>query len=128
MGFDCSIYAGGSGYFLNPVITLEPRWYYNMDKRQKKSRRTDDNIGNYITIRTSYHPDLFIISNYRNVSVIPDIMLVPTWGIRRSLGKHFNYEAGAGVGYIYYFDKSVGFQENSGEVAINLHLRLGYVF
>jgi len=25
----------------------------------------------------------------------------PMWGLRRTLGKHFNYEVGAGIGYAY---------------------------
>ena len=75
-----------------------------------------------------YRPDWFVISNKDNVSVVPTISFIPTWGIRRNLGKSFNYEVGLGLGYQYVFYKSAGFTENDGEVIPDLHLRIGYTF
>jgi len=132
VGFDTGLWAGSYydkvGFLLAPVLSLEPRWYYNLDKRQRKSRRTDGNSGNFLSLKTSYHPDWFVISNYENVRVISDISIVPTWGIRRHLGKHFTYETGIGLGYKYTFAKQAGYLENESDVAINLHLRIGYRF
>ena len=71
---------------------------------------------------------MFVISNTDNVSVISDISIIPTWGIRRNIGKHLNYEAGIGIGYRYVFAKQAGFLENESEAAVNLHLRIGYRF
>lgn len=132
IGFDSGIWGGdiyeGTGFVLTPVITLEPRLYYNLNKRLNKSRKIDGNSGNFISIKTSYHPDWFIISNSKNISVISDITIVPTWGIKRNLGKHFTYETGIGIGYRYAFAKQAGFLENESEMAANLHLRVGYRF
>jgi hypothetical protein len=132
IGFDSGIWGGdfydGTGFLMTPVITLEPRLYYNLNKRVKKSRRIDGNSGNFISLKTSYHPDWFVISNTDNVSVVSDISFIPTWGIRRNVGKHFTYETGIGIGYRYIFAKQAGFLENESEVAVNLHLRLGYRF
>lgn len=132
IGFDSGIWAGSyydkTGFLLAPVLTLEPRWYYNLNKRQEKSKRIDGNSGNFLSLKTSYHPDWFVISNYENVRVISDISIIPTWGIRRNLGNHFNYEAGAGLGYRYIFAKSSGYSKNESEAALNLHLRIGYRF
>jgi len=132
IGFDSGIWGGdfydGTGFLLTPVITLEPRLYYNLNKRVKKSRRIDGNSGNFISLKTSYHPDWFVISNTDNVSVISDISIIPTWGIRRNIGKHFTYETGFGIGYRYTFAKQAGFLENKSEVDVNLHLRIGYRF
>jgi hypothetical protein len=132
LGFDTGLFAGSYydkvGFLLAPVITLEPRWYYNLNKRQRKSRRTDGNSGNFLSLKTSYHPDWFVISNYENIRVISDISIIPTWGIRRHLGDHFTYETGIGLGYKYTFAKEAGYLENEGDAAINLHLRLGYRF
>ncbi|MBC8756807.1 hypothetical protein H2O64_19190 [Kordia sp. YSTF-M3] len=134
VGLDAGIFISDNsnlnGFSLIPAITLEPRWYYNLDKRQSKSRRTDGNSGNFFSIKTTYHPDLFVISNrdkntYRFIS---DISIVPTWGIRRSIGKHFNYETGIGVGYIRFFEPDGVILFDEHEVAINLHLRIGYRF
>lgn len=132
LGFDSGIWGGsfydGTGFLMTPVITLEPRLYYNLNKRVKKSRRIDGNSGNFISLKTSYHPDWFVISNTENVSVISDISIIPTWGIRRNVGKHFTYETGIGIGYRYIFAKQAGFLENESEAALNLHLRIGYRF
>jgi hypothetical protein len=132
IGFDSGIWGGsfydGTGFLMTPVITLEPRFYYNLNKRVKKSRRIDGNSGNFISLNTSYHPDWFVISNTDNVSIISDISIVPTWGIRRNIGKHFTYETGIGIGYRYIFAKQAGFSENEGEATANLHLRIGYRF
>ncbi len=132
IGFDSGIWGGTfydkTGFLLAPVITLEPRWYYNLNKRLKKERRIDGNSGNFISLKTSFHPDWFVISNYDNLRIVSDISIVPTWGIRRNIGNHFTYETGFGVGYVYYFAKDAGFSENKSDVTVNLHLRIGYKF
>lgn len=132
LGFDSGIWGGSfyekTGFLLTPVITLEPRWYYNLNKRKSRSRRIDGNSGNFISIKTSYHPDWFVISNYDDIRVISDISMIPTWGIRRHIGEHFTYEAGIGIGYRYTFAKQAGYSEDESEAALNLHLRIGYKF
>lgn len=133
IGLDTDIFdtdfGNSNNYFSVPVITLEPRWYYNLKKRVKKSKRIDGNSGNFISLKTSYHPDWFVISQYDNASIISDISIIPTWGIRRNIGNHFNYEAGFGIGYRYiYYSKYSSYRENEGELWFNLLLRIGYKF
>lgn len=132
LGLDAHIFASSflnrTGFILAPTINLEPRWYYNLNKRVNKSRRTANNSGNFLSLKGTYRPNLFTISNYENTYVIPNISVIPTWGIRRHIGRHFNYEAGIGIGYNYIFAKSVGYLENRDEAALNLHLRIGYSF
>lgn len=132
LGLDTGIFGSDvkdiNGIFLAPTITLEPRWYYNLNKRQNKSKRIDGNSGNFISIKTTYHPDWFVISNEDNLNFISDISIIPTWGIRRNIGNHFNYEAGFGIGYVHYFEEAnVNLLDESG-VTVNLHLRIGYRF
>ena len=132
VGFDSAIWGGSfydkTGYVFTPVITAEPRWYYNLKKREGKSKRIDGNSGNFISLKTSFHPDWFVISNYDQLSVVSDISMIPTWGIKRNIGKHFNYETGIGVGYRYFFAKQAGYVRNESDVAANIHLRIGYRF
>ena len=131
LGLDAGIlitdFEGRSGFLLAPVLTLEPRFYYNLNKRNLKSKDITNNSGNFISLKTSYHPDWFVISNYED-DIISDISFIPTWGIRRNIGTHFNYEAGAGIGYRYIFAKSAGYYSNESEAVANLHLRIGYIF
>ena len=132
VGMDAGFWGGSfypkDGYLMTPVIRLEPRWYYNLDKRISKSKNISGNSGNFLTLQTSYHPNWFVISNYDNVKVADQISIIPTWGIRRNLGKHFTYETGIGIGYRYIFAKSVGYVENESVAVLNLHLRVGYRF
>jgi hypothetical protein len=132
LGLDSGIFGGSiydrTGFLMTPVITLEPRWYYNLDKRVSKSRNITGNSANFISIKTSYHPDWFVISNYDNLKVVNQVSIVPTWGIKRNIGNHFTYETGIGIGYRYIFAKSAGYLKNESEVALNLHLRIGYRF
>lgn len=132
IGLDSGIWGGDfynqTGFLMTPVITLEPRLYYNLNKRVSKSRRIDGNSGNFIALKASFHPDWFVISNSDNIRVVSDITIVPTWGIKRTIGNHFTYEAGIGIGYRYSYAKQAGFLENESDVAANLHLRIGYRF
>tara|TARA_R100000935_G_C2835473_1_gene167842 strand:- start:1462 stop:1977 length:516 start_codon:yes stop_codon:yes gene_type:complete len=132
LGLDSALWGGThytrTGYLFTPVLTLEPRWFYNLNKRLEKSKRIDGNSGNFISLKTSYHPDWFVISNYDEQEVVSDISVVPTWGIRRNIGSHFNYETGIGIGYRYSFFKREGFDKNEHDVALNLHLRIGNRF
>ena len=134
LGFDAGIssssYANDNAkQLIAPAITLEPRWYYNLNKRNKKSKRIDGNSGNFVSLKTTYHPDFLIISSEDNINFITDISIVPTWGIRRNIGNHFNYETGIGVGYVHYFkEENVIADGLNSDVAVNLHLRIGYQF
>lgn len=130
MGFDSGIWAGEyydkTGFLLAPVISLEPRWYYSLERRLAKSKNINKNSGNFLAVKTSYHPDWFVISNYDSVDIISDVSIIPTWGIKRTIGDHFTYEVGAGIGYRHIFAKQAGYLNNESEVALNLHLRIGY--
>ncbi|MDT7828745.1 hypothetical protein RQM65_08730 [Pricia sp. S334] len=131
IGLDAGLFGGsryynGTGFLLIPTLTLEPRWYYNLNKRSSRSRNIDANASNFVSLKTSLLPDWFVISNYDDIQVIDQITIIPTWGIKRNIGPRFNYEAGLGIGDRFAFAKSAGFAENEGEAAANLHLRIGY--
>lgn len=132
IGMDAGIWGGmfypKTGYLITPGITLEPRWYFNLNKRKSKSRSIAGNSGNFLTVQTNFHPNGFAISNYKNAEIANQISFIPSWGIKRNLGKHFTYETGIGIGYRYIFAKSIGYSENFDEAALNIHLRFGYHF
>jgi hypothetical protein len=137
IGLDGSIFGGGAYYYkfgkdvvfaMTPVFTLEPRYYYNLNKRQLKSKSTKNNSGNFISLKTSYAPDWFVISNVKGLGAVSSISMIPTWGIRRQTGKHFNFETGIGIGYYYVFPENGGTSGNYFEPTANIHLRFGYIF
>ncbi|MGS2737742.1 hypothetical protein [Sinomicrobium pectinilyticum] len=116
------------GMALIPSITLEPRYYYNLEKRNGKGRSYAKNSGNFLTLRMKYFPDWFVIASDKNrVHTTEQISFIPKWGLRRTLGEHFTYEAGIGIGYYHNFDESNIVFDKSG-VMMDFHLRIGYTF
>jgi len=116
IGFAAKIWGSSyqkTGFLLTPVFRLEPRWYYNLRKRASKSKRIDGNSGNYLALQTSYYPGGRAISNYDNVNMNSVFIISPMWGIQRNIGRHFNYNAGVGLGYVHYFADKSGYGESS---------------
>lgn len=134
LGFDFGIWETtyyddyDSPFLLTPVIVIEPRFYHNLQKRVDNSKSIDDNSGNFIALKMGFHPDWFVLFNQDDAPVVADFSIIPTYGIRRNLGEHFNYEAGLGVGYSYTFGERAGYAENKSEMELNMHLRIGYKF
>lgn len=111
-------------YVLAPTFTLEPRWYYNLDKRVSKGKRIDNNSGNLLGVKFNYTPDWFVISDYENYSVAPQITIIPKWVARRAIGNtNFNYEFGGGIGYKHVSYKNY---PDESKLAVDIHLRIGY--
>ncbi len=124
-GFDAGFFGGistdGNGFVLAPVLTIEPRYYYNFETRAEKGKQIRNNSGNFFGIKTSYHPDWFVISDVAGVTINQQLTVIPKWGIRRNIGKtNFNYELGFGIGRRFY--------RNESETAADLHIRIGYTF
>jgi len=111
-----------------PVISVEPRWYYNLEKRSVNKKNVKNNSGNLFSIKLNYNPDLFLISNNKKLNVVNQLAIIPKWGIRRVYGNHFTFETGFGLGPILYFGKGSENLENEDKVYVDLHLRVGYTF
>ena len=125
LGLNMGIWGGTSysktGYVLFPTVSVEPRYYYNLQRRTKLNKKIINNSGNFFSLKTNYTPNLFTVSNY-NSYVHNHITVIPKWGLRRSFAEKFEYELSVGVGYIYDFDI------NKGGAGLDLGFRLGYRF
>jgi hypothetical protein len=108
-----------SGYAIAPILSVEPRWYYNLMHRAKNGKRTEFNSANYLSLKTSLIPG-FTISSH-NTTVYKSFGFIPTWGITRSLGRNFTFETSIGAGYMFAPD-------TKNYTALELTLRFGYVF
>lgn len=117
------------GTILVPSISLEPRWYYNIEKRSNKGKKTANNSANFVTVAVEYFPDLFTIGSKPDFVYVPNqISFIPKWGIRRSIAdSNFNYELGLGVGYQVYLEEADD-MKTASDVAVDLHIRIGYTF
>lgn len=108
-------------YIIVPYINLEPRFYYNLKKRLAKNKKTANNNGNYISIKTVYIPDWWFVITNSNDYINNQIRILPSWGIKRTYGKHFTLEAGASTGLSFI-------QTKSTRLFYDIHFRLGYTF
>ena len=77
-------------------IFLEPKYYFNLTKRESKNKNIKNNAGNYISLRTNFN----ILNNLENGEIYFHT-LTPTYGVRRNITSHFNLEASFGYGISY---------------------------
>jgi hypothetical protein len=125
----------GAGFILQPVLTIEPRYYYNLEKRNTQGKKSGNNSGNYLSLKTSYHPDWFVLNLADNYTKTADLAIIPTWGIKRQISSHFTYETAIGYGYrmVYLKDnqqsgtvQNVDGASKRNQYTPHLHLRIGY--
>ncbi|MBW8685276.1 hypothetical protein [Chitinophaga rhizophila] len=99
-GYD--VWNGGVSYELSPLspsiyLSVNPRYYYNRDKRARKNRTDFLNAGNYWGVRFKYTSPS--IGDY---GAARDALLMNVhWGMQRSIGGKWilNGHAGLGLGW-----------------------------
>ena len=132
-GFVNAFFSGGgffgpreSGFISSIYFAAEPRWYYNLKKRKRKEKNYSYNSGNYIGLQLTYVPKWITISNLDAAAIDRDhnLILASTFGMRRNLGKYFDFELGLGIGYGIIFDGSENYFFHG--FGIFPHLRLGF--
>ncbi len=68
IGLDAGIWDGTlfekTGFVLEPVLTAEPRWYYNLEERERKSKSIGGNSGNFILVKCSFPLGIIGEDNY----------------------------------------------------------------
>lgn len=87
-----------TNFAFTPSISLAPKYYYNLAKRNEKGKNTTNNSATYISLKIEYFPNWFVISNTRDLIVNDAIYFIPNYGFRRNFAKNFNYEFRAGLG------------------------------
>lgn len=113
----------------SPYLTLEPRWYYGLDRRKRLEKNTTNNSSNYISLRTIYEFNNVPLEKNGDFDIVPTLSIIPKFGIRRIFAKHFNYEFSGGVGYQYnVFSKTKGCDCDHNNKAVDLQIRIGYDF
>ncbi|MDO6470118.1 hypothetical protein [Maribacter sp. 1_MG-2023] len=130
IGLDGSIttkeISGGEFPVFLPVISVEPRYFYNLPKRQSNNKDIYHNSGNFFSLSMKWYPNWFSLSQKENTRIGDDIFVIPTWGIKRNINWNFNYELGGGVG--------IGIPASTKQAGAiirpvyNILLRVGYKF
>ncbi|MDD3738172.1 MAG: hypothetical protein PHP31_02620 [Lentimicrobiaceae bacterium] len=106
-------------FHVTPYVNIEPRYYYNIDKRNLKNKKTMLNSANYIS--TSF------IATYSQMSKDDkslNIGILPKWGLRRPISNVFFY--GADVGGLFYYDFYD--KDNKFRVSPYLNVKIGVTF
>ena len=95
-------------HLLIPYLNLQTRWYYNLYKRERKSKRTFGNSANFFGLYGLYQPELPSLLDKEVLSRLV-YGISPMWGIRRQLGKKISFECyigypffGLNFGYNFY--------------------------
>lgn len=97
----------------SPVLKIEPRLYYSV-KRRFEIDRFRNNSASFFCVTTSFHSAIF--QEYERSY----LLVIPKWGFRRAMGKHFIFETQIGAG--------INFYRNSYLLAAELDLKFGYAF
>jgi hypothetical protein len=131
LGVNAGLWGGnftGTGFLTTPSFGIEPRFYHNLNKRLDKGKNIKGNSGNFISLRILYQPSLVITTTDERRKPTTYLAVTPTYGIRRILGEHFNYELGLGLGYGYRLIAPNYANHSRHFLDVNLHIRIGYTF
>lgn len=128
----------GGGYYdssgrweVIPYLVVEPRYYYNLNRRLEKGKRIDGNSGNYLSLYTCIQPGIGFKSD--NARIDPGVFVIPMYGLKRNIGKRFNFELAYGIGYGWIYEEYTYFngethRETDSGVLLNFRLAIGYMF
>lgn len=118
---------GTSNFALVPGLSLEPRWYFNLKKRQEKGKDIAFNAGNYWSLKAFLLSDSFIIANNDNLELGRDrLHFTANWGLKKNLSENWNYEFGIGLGANLLYKENAAFYENESPIVGSLTLRIGF--
>lgn len=98
-------YYNGSSLKIYPTINEQFRYYYNLENRAYKGKRTRHNSGNFIAMNAIYY--FKPISNDSNDYISEtSLTIAPIWGLQRTYKGNFNLGFNAGFGYNIVYNDS----------------------
>jgi len=119
IGYPDLTYAGnGFIVIISPFVDLQQKWFYNLNKRDRKNKMIANNSGNFVSFRFVTRGNSIASNVYRTSNF--DFAIGPTWGLQRTYGKKFHLLFD--IGSQYYFDS----KGNGNFWPIMLQLNLGF--
>jgi hypothetical protein len=112
-----------------PYLTAEPRWYFGIDRLIRKGKSFRNNSANYLGLKMTYASTDTPILNNAPYKVVPSLLIIPKFGIRRNFARNFNYELSFGYGYqrdIFKANQCINCTEGKG--TLDIQTRIGYNF
>ena len=114
-----SNFISGSYWIFAPVLRVEPRYYYNIDRRFEKTKNTKYNSANYLSIALDYQLPISIGSE--NVESVNAFTIAPMWGSKRAFFNIMVAEIALGPGLMFVKNHEVN-------PILKLDLKLGFAF
>lgn len=116
-----------SSHALVPGISIEPRWYYNLDKRNKQGKTIKNNSANYWSVKTFYLSDSFVFATNSAELESDQLNITLSWGFKRNFSNHWHYELGVGLGIDALYDKEAhSLESHNSNLVGSLTVRIGY--
>lgn len=113
---ETSLNSGGI-FAIAPFADAQFKRFYNLDKRARRNKVTDNNSGNFFSIRFRSRGKS-IDDNFRRLADY-DFAVGPTWGIQRNYGSfHLLFD----LGPQFYFDS----EGNTGFWPLMPQLNIGF--
>jgi len=113
IGYSSSL-GNTSSIKFDPALSLQYRYYYNYNRRQKKGKRTEMNSLNYlsptfVTILTKKRISMshYVENNRRPINTVGVV-----WGIQRNYNKRFSLDFNLGLGYLF---TTASLPDNTGQ-------------
>lgn len=84
---------------VNPTIHLEPRYYYNLERRYQRGRNVNFNAASYLGVYSELRMNPLIEENNGFWPVYDRFKIGPAWGIQRNLGRrgYLNFNLAYGL-------------------------------
>ncbi|PCH73167.1 MAG: hypothetical protein COB98_11025 [Flavobacteriaceae bacterium] len=115
--------SGGTGrktdWSFFPFAEVQYRYFYNLEKRARKNKRTANNSGNYLALSTAIQSGKSMIGN-ANYAEKYFAAIGPIWGMQRSYKSGFSLNLSGGLG--------LGFSDlTSAKLITNISFSIGWV-
>ena len=132
IGYSSSL-GNRSSINFDPALTFQYRYYYNYDRRQAKSKRTEMNSLNYVSptfvtifSKNRISSDHYIEHNRRPINIAGIV-----WGMQRNYKSRFSLDFNVGLGYLFTtatLPNNTGqtIKENVGKLSSLGQLSLGF--
>jgi len=111
-GWQYNNYSKSTTITFSPIFQLEPRYYYNVNRRFN-DKRFINNSASFFSISSGIR-----LESFNETS--SDFFIMPKWGFRRAMGKHFIFETQIGGG--------IKFDHGSSQFMPGLDIKFGYIF
>jgi len=90
MGLDISNYNEINYINFSPSLGIHYRYYYNINKRNFKEKRTSNNSANFVGVYAKYTVYTDYADFAENQDAYKFMTFGPVWGIQRNYRKHFS--------------------------------------